>query len=259
VRRAFLGALSLLAFLALWQALALRLGPRVLPSPLRVLLDLRECASDPAFLLHFACSLLRASAGALLGVAVAFPLGILMGSSGRLDALLSPPLLLTYPVPKVLFLPVLLVALGLGEAPKVILVALTVGYQVLVVTRDSVRNLDQGYLDSFRCVWPGVRGSGRALALARHVLVPWSLPAAVTSLRLASGTGVAVLFMAESFATQRGLGYVIMDAWGLMDLPRMFSGIVAMGLLGGLFFLLSDLAERGLCRWRLSEGPSRPF
>jgi NitT/TauT family transport system permease protein len=140
-------------------------------------------------------------------------------------------------------------------------VALTAGYQVLVVTRDSVISLDARWLESFSCVWPAAAGrrepARRALLLARHVLVPHSLPSVITSLRLASGTAVAVLFMAESFATQKGLGFVIMDAWGLMDLPRMFSGIIAMGLLGGFYFELSNLAERVLCPWRRAEKPGR--
>jgi NitT/TauT family transport system permease protein len=261
LRRLLYALASFALFLGLWELLAMYLGPRVLPGPLAVCLDFLHRAVDPKFLTHFAVSFWRASAGILLGLVIPYPIGLVLGASRRLDRFFSPLVFLTYPVPKVLLLPVLLVLLGLGEAPKVILVALTVGYQVLVVTRDSVINLDRRYLNSFFCVYPSgptrERPLRRALSLARHVLVPYSLPSVITSLRLASGTAVAVLFMAESFATQRGLGFVIMDAWGLMDLPRMFSGILAMGILGGFYFELSNLAEKTLCRWKLAEKPGK--
>jgi NitT/TauT family transport system permease protein len=119
----------------------------------------------------------------------------------------------------------------------------------LVVTRDSAVGLDQRFADSFQSLWPRGKVSRRLLFIW-HVLGPAALPAVATSVRLASGTAVAVLFMAESFATQLGLGYAIMDAWGLMDLPRMFSGILAMGLLGAFFYALANLAERRLVAWR---------
>jgi NitT/TauT family transport system permease protein len=251
-------ALPYAVFLGLWQGLAWWLGPRILPGPGPVLRALAWSLADPGFLLDILSSLGRSSAGIALGLAAAYPLGLLLGASPGLDRLASPIVSLTYPVPKVLLLPALLIALGLGEAPKVALVALTVGYQVLVVTRDSALGLDPRYRESFLCVWPGgpggAGGARFALSYARHVLVPWTLPAAMTSLRLASGTAVAVLFMAESFATGRGLGHAIMDSWGNMDLPRMFAGIVAMGALGGLFFWLSGLLERALCPWGAGAG-----
>jgi NitT/TauT family transport system permease protein len=200
---------------------------------------------------------MRAAGGIALGFALAFPAGMVLGISRRLDIWLSPLVFLTYPAPKILFLPVLLVLLGLGEAPKIILITLTVAYQILLVTRDSLRRLDQRYLDSFKALRPARdRSSGRtwpALAdgfgLVRHVLAPAALPAAVTALRLVSGTAVAVLFMAESFATNLGLGFLIIDAWGGLDLPRMFAGILAMSGLGLAFYGLGGFLERRFRRW----------
>ncbi|MDR1921022.1 MAG: ABC transporter permease subunit [Candidatus Adiutrix sp.] len=247
----YLAALAALGLL--WQAGVWLLGERVLPSPLAVGRHLAYAAGTADFWRHVRASGVRALAGVFSGFAVAFPLGLLLGHMKRLDAWASPFIFLTYPAPKILALPALLVLLGLGEAPKIILIALTVGYQVLAVTRDSVRGLDPRYLDSFAAMHSGGRNGRfkvrRALQLARHVLVPAALPSAVTSLRLAAGTAVAVLFMAESFVTDQGLGFLIMDAWGGLDLPRMFSGIIAMSLLGALLYEACNLIERLFCRW----------
>jgi NitT/TauT family transport system permease protein len=222
----------------------------ILPTPEAVGADFWLRLGQKSFRAHFGASFYRASAGIFLGLLVAIPLGWLMGGLKKLDDFLAPLLFLTYPAPKILFLPVLIMALGLGEAPKIILVAVTVGYQVLVVTRDSVLNLDRSHLEAFAAMWPKKRPKrAKTLALIRHVLWPACLPAVATAARLASGTAVSVLFMSESFATDRGLGFFIVDAWGNLDLPRMFSGILAMGLLGGFFYVLANFAEKKLSPW----------
>ncbi|MDL2260148.1 ABC transporter permease subunit [Deltaproteobacteria bacterium OttesenSCG-928-K17] len=241
-------ALTLAVIIILWQCAAIAFGPNILPKPAIVLQSLMREISGAEFWLHARASFSRAVGGVLIGFAAAFPFGLWLGGSPKADAWLSPFIFLTYPIPKILLLPVLLVLLGLGEAPKYILIALTCGYQILVVTRDSARNIDPGYLASFKAIRPQSKGR-RPLELACHVLAPACLPAAVSALRLATGTAVAVLFMAESFVTDRGLGFMIMDAWGGLDLPRMFSGIAAMSLMGFLLYGLTNLIERRVCRW----------
>jgi NitT/TauT family transport system permease protein len=243
-------ARAFLLILGLWLVLSLALGPLVLPRPWAVIRNLAGQLGSPVFLGHAAASVRRLAWGLGAGFAAAFPLGIAMGRSARLDAWLAPVMFLTFPVPKVLFLPALLVVFGFGEAPKAVLVALVTFCQILVVTRDAARNMDPRWEDSFATLWPAARAGerlARRLSLLRHVVAPHALPAAVTSLRIASGTAVSVLFIAESFATDRGLGFMIVDAWGAMNLPRMWSGILAMGLLGALIFEAADLLERLLC------------
>ncbi|MFQ8735443.1 MAG: CrcB family protein [Bilophila wadsworthia] len=151
---------------------------------------------------------------------------------------------LTYPLPKIVLLPLFLTLFGLGDLPRVLLIALTTGYQILVVTRASAQGLDKKYLDSFRSL------GGTPLQMLRHVLIPAALPDAMTALKVASGTAVAVLFMAESFATRRGLGFLIMDAWGRGDQLEMFTGILAMSLLGVALYEVCNVLETRSCRWR---------
>ena len=154
---------------------------------------------------------------------------------------------LTYPLPKIVLLPVFLTLFGLGDLSKILIIALTTGYQILVVTRDGIRQLDARFLDAFRTL------GGTPAQLVRHVLVPAALPSAMTALKVSSGTAVAVLFMAESFATQRGLGFFIMDAWGRGDQLEMFCGILSMSLLGLVIYEICHVAERVLCRWKRLE------
>lgn len=234
----------------IWQIAAWALGPVILPYPGEVLTDFFYQLQQPVFWGHAGISAFRAGAGLILALAVAFPLGIILGLNRTWDTWLGPFIYLTYPIPKILLLPILLVLLGLGEAPKIILVALTAGYQILVVTRDQVHALDNRYLESFYTLLPSSwKPWRRTLSLIRHVALPAALPGAVTSLRLASGTAVAVLFMVESFATQQGLGYLIMDAWGGLNLPRMFSGILSMSILGLAIYGVANYWESRFSKW----------
>ena len=227
-----------------WDLASRALGPYLLPAPADVALCLGRAAQTRVFWEHAGASCWRALAGLGLGWCVAFPLGLLLGAARAADRALSPLVFLTYPLPKIVLLPVLLTLFGLGDTPKILLIALTAGYQILVVTRGGVQNLDSRFLTAFRSL------GGTPAQLVRHVLAPAALPDAITALKVASGTAVAVLFMAESFATQRGLGFLIMDAWGRSDQEEMFVGIVAMSLLGVLLHEACNAAEAVLCPWK---------
>ena len=118
-------------------------------------------------------------------------------------------------------------------------------FQILVLVRDSAAGLRPELIQSVRSL-----GAGRR-ALFRYVYLPASLPAVLTALRQSVGTAVAVLYVAELFATQRGLGYYIyLNGSTLFNYPAMYGGVVMMSLLGlGLYFGV-DLLERRLCPWK---------
>ncbi len=227
-----------------WQLITFFLGEFIIPSPAKVMHAFAVSLGDPDFLLHIGMSSWRVCIGLFSAWLFGFPLGIFMGSIKRLDAVLAPIVFLTYPVPKIVLLPVFFSLFGLGDLPRSALIALTVGYQILVVTRASVLNLDRHYIDSFRTL------GGTDKDLIRHVFIPAALPDAVTALRVASGTAVAVLFMAESFATRTGLGFLIMDSWGRGDQIEMFTGIIAMSLIGFCLYEISNYLEFRLCTWK---------
>ena len=238
---------AFLALLLLWQAGASALGPYLLPAPAEVLNAWAASLQEPVMRGHILSSSFRVVSAMILAWIVAFPLGILLGYRRRIDRYVSPMVFLTYPLPKIVLLPVFLTLFGLGDLSKILIIALTTGYQILVVTRDGIRQLDAHYLDAFRTL------GGTPVQLVRHVLVPAALPSAMTALKVSSGTAVAVLFMAESFATQSGLGFLIMDAWGRGDQLEMFCGILSMSLLGLVIYEICHVAERILCRWKRLE------
>jgi ABC-type nitrate/sulfonate/bicarbonate transport system permease component len=239
--------LALLALLVLWQALAMLLHQPILPSPI-VVIQAFFVELGRGLLGHFMASLWRVIASMALSVLLAAPAGLILGQSKRYNRVFSPLIYLVYPIPKVVFVPVVLLFLGVGDLAKILIIFLILFFQVLVLVRDQAAALRPELIQSVRSL-----GAGRR-ALFRYVYLPASLPAILTALRQSVGTAVAVLYIAESFATQQGLGYYIaLEGSTLMNYPAMYAGILAMSLLGlGLYFGIDGL-ERSLCPWLNAE------
>lgn len=230
------------AMLALWQGSAMLLGSEALPDPYSVLTAFVESMKGP-MAGHFLRSAYRVLISLFLALISAVPLGIYMGRSSRADALLSPVVYLTYPVPKIAFLPLVLLLLGIGDSSKIFLISLILFFQILVTTRDAAREIPREHVLSMRSL-----GANR-WDKARHLVLPAVLPKVLTSLRIGIGTAIAVLFFVESFATNTGLGYFILDAWSRLNYREMYAGIVGMGLLGVILYEIVEFADRSLCRW----------
>lgn len=232
-----------LGLLVFWQLAAMLLNRPILPTPVEVAkVFVQELGQG--LLSHFLASLWRVIASMALSVALAAPAGLVIGQSPRLNRIVSPLIYVLYPIPKVVFVPIILLILGIGDLPKIVLIFLILFFQIVVLVRDQAANLPPQLIHSLRSL-----GAGRR-ALFRFVYLPASLPAILTALRQSVGTAVAVLYIAELFATQRGLGYYIYyNGSTLLDYPAMYAGVVAMSLLGlGLYFSV-DWLERRLCPW----------
>ena len=232
-----------LALLLLWQLLSMALDSPTLPGPL-VVLTAFVVNLPKGLAWHSAVSGYRVALSILLAVLLAAPLGLALGQTRRLDRYVAPLIYLTYPVPKIVLLPVVLIFLGIGELSKIFIILLILFFQVLVVVRDASNGVRPELVHSVRSL-----GAGK-VHLLRYVYLPACLPAILTALRVSTGTAIAVLFFAESFATNEGLGYyIIVEGWGRMAYAEMYSGVVAMSLLGvGIYYVLDALQKR-LCKW----------
>ena len=237
--------IALFVLLVVWQLLAMALNRPILPSPVQVAQAFGREIGQGALLGHFLASLWRVVASLIVSIALAAPAGLVLGQSARLNRLFSPFIYLTYPIPKVVLVPVVLLFLGVGDLAKIVIIFLILFFQILVLVRDQAAGLRPELLQSVRSL-----GAGRR-ALFWFVYLPASLPAILTGVRQSIGTAVAVLYVAELFATQRGLGYYIyLTGSTLLDYPAMYAGIVAMSLMGALLYFATDQAEKYLCPWK---------
>ncbi|MHB0977289.1 MAG: ABC transporter permease [Candidatus Aquicultorales bacterium] len=245
-------AVTVVAMLALWQAASLAVRSRIffsgvsseaIPSPLEAFASFVALMQGD-LLGHLGMSFFRVAASIVISIMLAVPLGLLLGREEKLDRLFSPFIFLTYPIPKIVFLPVLLLILGIGNVSKITLIVLIVFFQILVTTRDAARAIPAESVLSVRSL------GAKAPEVYRHVVFPACLPEIFTALRISVGTAIAVLFIAESYATEEGLGYFIMDSWTRLNYSDMFAGILGMALMGAIVYEALEALERRLCRWK---------
>ena len=239
--------LAALALLIAWEIAALILNRDILPAPADVLIAF--VVQVPRGLgWHFVVSAWRVIASIALSVVLATPAGLVLGQYPRVNHFFAPLIYLTYPIPKIVLLPIVILFLGIGDASKIAIIFLILFFQVLVVVRDASAALRPELLYSVRSL-----GAGRR-ALLRFVYLPATLPAVLTAVRVSIGTAIAVMFFTESFATNAGLGYyVIVDTFARIAFPEMYAGVVAMSLLGLALYFVVDFLERKLCTYLFAK------
>jgi len=241
IQKLFGYVLATLAIFAMWAAISLIIDNPALPLPTIALQQFALLFPD--MLPHIWISLYRIVVSMVVGTIAGTLLGLIIGRSAKLDLLGAPLLYVLYPIPKIVFIPVLLVLLGLGDAPAIALMATVIFFQTLVTARAAAKAISPDLVLSVRSL-----GASR-LDVARHVVFPAALPSIFTALRISAGTAVAVLFVVESIAGNTGVGFYIVNAWGRLDYATMFAGIIAMALMGVLLYEVINLLENILVRW----------
>jgi NitT/TauT family transport system permease protein len=236
--------ITVLLIYALWYLLSLALGSNVLPDPVSVFSQGFKEIRQYGFWEHVEASSFRIVISLAIAFFTATPLGLLLGSNERLDRLFSPLIYLGYPIPKIVLMPIVFVLFGLGDTGKIVLITMIVFFQLLITTRDAARTIDREIIYSLQSL------GGKRWDLYVHVVWPVSLSGIFTSLRIVTGTAIAVLFFVESIATNKGLGYYIIDSWGRADYASMFVGIIALSTIGIVLYETFDILERKICKWK---------
>jgi NitT/TauT family transport system permease protein len=236
--------LSLLAFAVLWQLAAILVKRPFLPGVAETIKSLIRLGITGKLWRHLGMSFSRIMWALVFAGIPAVVLGLAAGRSPKFNRFVSPAIYLLHPLPKAAFLPIIMLFMGLGEASKIFLVGFIIFSQILVTIRDAATRVPPELLDSIRSF-----GAGK-LTLYREVIFPAVLPDFFTALRISLGTAVAVLFLAETFASESGLGYLIVDAWTRVAYAEMYAAILTLSLLGLALFILTDLLEALLCPWR---------
>ncbi|ORU00750.1 Binding-protein-dependent transport systems inner membrane component [Anaerovibrio sp. JC8] len=235
--------LAAVALTIIWFVVAKVVDLPIIPSPVLVVENLADIFMK-YIAIHSLYSLWRIAAGLLLAIAVGLPLGVIMGYFPQTDRFLAPVVYLTYPIPKIALLPILMLLFGVGELSKVFMIFLIIVFQVVVAVRDGIRAIPN------ETYYPLYSLGASFKDIFFEVLWPASLPKFITAIRVALATAISVLFFTETFGTQYGMGYFIMDAWLRVNYLEMYSGIVVLSLLGLILFTTIDLIERNACHWQ---------
>jgi NitT/TauT family transport system permease protein len=223
----------------------------LIPPPGAVALELYDLAfggiNDDAYSgtlrIHLFASLGRVYGGFTIALVFALPLGLLIGRTRLAWRLLDPTLQLLRPIPVTAWLPLAMILFGLGPRSAYFLVCLGAFYPILVNTVFGVRSIDPRFFEA-----ASMLGCGGAAQFFRVVL-PASLPAIFTGLRLGLGFAWVVIVVGEMTGVQTGLGAIIMEARQLSRTEIVICAMIVIGVAGFISDRLVVLLGRRLLRW----------
>jgi ABC-type nitrate/sulfonate/bicarbonate transport system permease component len=237
---------SPILLLLLWEALVRSslLDARFFPAPSSIWHTFVALVQDGSLWENTSASLQRLFWGFLVGGIPALLLGIAMGLNRTLRAFVDPLVAATYPVPKSAIFPLILLIFGLGEASKVVMVAIGVFYPVLINSCTGVLEINKIYLDvghNFRATrWQ----------VFRTIAIPGAVPHIMSGIKLGVGMGLILIAIAEMIGAKSGLGFLIWNAWEILSVETMYVGLIVIALLGFLFSMLLTEVERVLVPWK---------
>ncbi len=216
----------LIALLVLWQ-MAMRFEhPEFVLSPLQIARHFVEALWSGELLPHIGASLVRSLPGFVLGSVAGVVLGLLAGVARSLDQLLSPVVFLTYPVPKIVFLPIVMLWVGIGDVSKIVVIALACFYPCFINAYYGARGT------STIMVWSGLNMGARRAQIFRKVVIPSALPLVFAGLRVSLALSFILLFSTEMINARSGLGFLIRQSESSLRFDLMYVAIVAVAALG---------------------------
>ena len=237
---------GIVVLLFLWEA-ASRLGlmPRLfLPAPSACAERGWELLRSGVLLQHVAASLRRIVSGFLLGSLVGVLVGVGTGFFSRFRAIGSPLIAATYPIPKIAILPLLILWLGIGEPPKIAVIAIGVFFPLAINTHAGILACDPSLLRA------GVSFGATRWDLVRKVLLPAALPMIFAGLRLGAGVALLLVVSAELIAADSGLGFLILNAADLLQTEDLMVGLAVLSALGLVFNAALVWLEHRVVKWK---------
>jgi ABC-type nitrate/sulfonate/bicarbonate transport system permease component len=244
-----LGSASIIILLLLWEMLprimTMKAGTKLFfTTPSEVVGTLWRLFSTGAIWTPLGVSASGFALGLGLAIVVGLPLGVLIGRSRTLNAMLDPFITAFNATPRLVFLPLVMLWFGLGLWTKVVIVFIGALFPILINTYEGVRNADRTLINV-------VRSFGASeWDVARLVVVPNAMPYIIAGLRLAIGRAVLGVVVAEFFGSESGLGVMMVQAAGRYQVDVVFSGLIVFAALSLVLTWMVQLLENRLGRWR---------
>lgn len=216
----------------------------ILPGPNEVADGIVRLWIQQGLLQHLGVSLSRAVTGGTTGIVIGLLLGLIAGLSKLGEELYDSLIQMLRTVPFLALVPLFIVWFGIGEAPKLLLIALATCFPMYLNVYAGVRNVDRKVIEAMKSF--GLRGG----KLIIEVIIPLAMPSILTGLRFSLGVSVLVLVAAEQINTTTGLGYLLNTAQAYQQVDVILICIAIYSLLGLLADLIVKIFENLLMPWR---------
>ena len=237
--------LVILSLLALWEILVAVgvVSALFFPAPSTILVQTYKLLANGELLVHIYATVGRISISMLFGGFAGLFLGAAMGWSKRLRVLADPLIAALHPIPKISILPLVMIIFGIGESSKVIVVAISVFFPMLINTMVGVHQISPLYYEVAKNYGATPR------KLFSRVILPGSLPMVMSGVRLAVNTALVVTIAVELVAAQEGLGAMIWLAWEILRTVDLYVSLLVITVLGILTNALIQYCTRLLAPW----------
>jgi NitT/TauT family transport system permease protein len=235
-----LSVASPIALFLLWEiaARAHWIDTRFFPAPSTIAGTFATMIANGQLLSNTLTTLERLAIGLVVGGIPALLIGLAMGLYRPIWAIVDPLISATYPIPKSAILPLILLIFGLGEPSKIAMVAIGMFYPVVINTASGVRQIDPMYFDV------GHNFGARGWRVFRTIAFPGALPFIMTGVKLGAGLGLILIAIAEMVGAQSGLGYMIWNAWQILQVNVMYVGLITIAVIGFVLTVLLNEVER---------------
>jgi ABC-type nitrate/sulfonate/bicarbonate transport system permease component len=234
----------LVLVLIVWQLAALGGLPDYVLPPLNIAKHFIEALGTRELYENIGASLMRSVPGFILGSLAGAMLGLAAGVNRALDQTLSPVVFLSYPVPKIVMLPIFMLWFGIGDLSKVLVIALACFYPVFINAYYGARSTQK------ILVWSALNmGSGYG-RIFRGIVVPSALPQIFAGLRVSLALSFIVMFAAEMINARSGLGHMIRIAENSLRFDLMYVSLVSIAILGYAGDRLLRLARQRALAWQ---------
>jgi NitT/TauT family transport system permease protein len=239
----FIGLAALLVVWALITAV-FKIPEYLLPSP--VIVAKRIVTDWPLLSRNFAYTLLEVVVGFCVSVLVGIPAAFLVVLSRPVERILMPIIVASQAVPKVAIAPLLVIWLGFGLLPKVVISFLIAFFPVLVSTSTGLRSVETDMIDLVRSM------GASTTKIMFKVRLPTALPQIFSGLKVAISLSVVGALVGEFVGADRGLGYIMMTASGSLDGTLVWATLIVLIFLGVVLFQIVAMIERFAIRWHVS-------
>jgi NitT/TauT family transport system permease protein len=234
------------AALLVWEG-AVRFGavsPLFLPAPSGIAAALVDLAASGQLWRHLGISLVRLAGGWSLGTAAGLAIGLAMGIWSLARAVGLPFVSALFPIPKIALLPLLILWLGIGEAPKLATIALGVFFPTAIAAYSGVDAVPRNLIRMAQSFGLSPRD------VVRKVVLPGALPNILSGFRVSASIALILLVSAEMIGAEYGIGAFILATGNMMRTDQLMGGVALLSLLGLAIGAVLSRLERRLLRWR---------
>lgn len=231
--------------LLVWQVLCSLglLSETIISTPINIIKAAIRLTKNGELTQNLGISLFRAGSGFLIGGTIGFVLGLVNGLSKKSELLLDSSVQMLRNIPHLSLIPLVILWFGIGETPKIILVSLGVLFPIYINTYHGIKSVDQELLEMGRAY--GLS----AFSLFKKIIFPGALSSILVGVRYALGVMWTTLIVAETIASDSGIGYMAMNAREFMQMDVIVLSILIYALLGKVSDLIAKFFERRWLRW----------